>query len=239
MTHIRPLVWDSEAFGFTVARIENIDDPAAQLPVVQAQLIADGIALAYWEAPHGDEPSRLAALRNGSELINSRVLLDIGLTGQAASEPRTIVDPDPAQRCVLDELALASGWSSRFALDPRFPRPVFERLYRTWMENSLNGSFADAVIVAGEGDAIDGMVTVSAKGGQGQIGLFGVAATARGKGVGKKLLREALGWFAREGCARASVVTQGENEVALAIYQSCGFAISAHSDVFHFWNQQS
>jgi dTDP-4-amino-4,6-dideoxy-D-galactose acyltransferase len=238
--NFRILEWDSSAFGFAVARIEVLDHPVSQLPVAHLGLRKDRVTLAYWETPLGDPDCRRVADDCGGYLVNSRVLFETALGSAPAHHFFQILsEPNGIQLEALEKLALASGWMSRFALDPNFPNQLFEKLYREWWANSLNGQIADAILVSGEGDVIDGMVTVSARAGRGQIGLFGVDAAARGKGVGKKLLKDALDWFAINGCSTAAVVTQGENEAAMALYRSCGFTISRHDDVFHFWNHYS
>jgi dTDP-4-amino-4,6-dideoxy-D-galactose acyltransferase len=239
--YIDSLPWDSEAFGFSVARIGTLDDPQAQLPIARSQLVAGSIKLAYWQAPFGDPESRCAAAENFGDLINSRVELIVDIAGYSQEAPQfiSLQHPDAIQRAQLDALALASGWSSHFALDPKFPDSLFEKLYFAWLEKSLNGEIADEVLVSRTGDTIKAMVTVSARSAVGSIGLFSVAESARGKGIGKKLLHDSLVWFALQGCSAASVVTQGENEGALALYRSCGFKVKEHLDIYHFWNNAS
>lgn len=51
---------------------------------------------------------------------------------------------DPSE---LYELAIQAGVDSRYRLDPNFDSGEFERLYKTWIDNSLNGSIADYVLV--------------------------------------------------------------------------------------------
>jgi ribosomal protein S18 acetylase RimI-like enzyme len=204
-----------------------------------AELRERSIKLAYWEAPYEDTEARAIAAHLGGVLINTRLSFECVLETRVVPGPiRTVRAPTSKQYDALIDLALAAGWSSRFALDPRFPRAKREKLYRAWLDNSLNRTIADAVIVDGEGEAIDAMVTVAARGETGQIGLFSVAETARGRGLGKALLRDALNWFAQQGCARARVVTQGENAGAVALYRSCGFIPVSYANVFHFWNQK-
>jgi GNAT superfamily N-acetyltransferase len=79
------------------------------------------------------------------------------------------------------------------------------------------------------------MITVSADASVGEIGLFGVAAEARGKGIGSALLADAMRWFAAKGCTVARVATQGENRAAREVYRRAGFALQRLVNVFHFW----
>lgn len=234
------LEWDSHAFKFAVARIESLPDPAIELPLICEELRNNSIVLAYWEAPAGDGDSRVAAITNGGRLINTRMIFKSDLPFRPMRRAfKTVNDPNNEQLSTLVALAQASGWSSRFSLDCQFPKLLFEDLYRSWMENSLSGRIADAVLVSENGGGIEAMVTVAAHDGHGEIGLFSVAEAARGRGVGKKLLADAMDWFISKGCSTASVVTQGENSAAIALYQSCGFSVTARYDVYHFWNHYS
>ena len=135
----------------------------------------------------------------------------------------------------LHDLALQSGEQSRFRLDPAIPEERWASLYRHWMDESLAGKQADAVLVRRREGAIAGMITVSADATGGEIGLFGVAGEARGQGVGSTLLADAMGWFAANGCVTARVATQGENQAARAVYQRAGFGLQRLVNVFHFW----
>jgi ribosomal protein S18 acetylase RimI-like enzyme len=60
---------------------------------------------------------------------------------------------------------------------------------------------------------------------QGYLQRIAVHPGARGRGWGHALVADALGWLWRHGADRVYVNTQLENEPALALYESCGFAI--------------
>ena len=233
----RRLKWDSETFGFDVVRIEGITHPSTQLAEIVRKFRREPVQLAYWDWPSADSTGRTAAISLGGALINTRAVLTAdALAGCPSDTTNIIVTPSIPQLEMLEALALASGGRSRFALDPHFPKERFEKLYRCWMANSLDGSFADAVIVAPDDDTISGMITVSATDRHGKIGLFAVAPEARGKGIGRQLLNKALGWCSVHHCAKVSVVTQGDNVAALALYRAAGFHLNECYDVFHFWN---
>ena len=69
-------------------------------------------------------------------------------------------------------------------MDPTFPRPAFHALYTKWMENSVAGKAADAVLIARDGceGRVVGMVTVKMSEAISQIGLLAVAETHRRRG---------------------------------------------------------
>jgi ribosomal protein S18 acetylase RimI-like enzyme len=69
----------------------------------------------------------------------------------------------------------------------------------------------------------------------GRIGLFAVAESARGHGVGTALIRAALGWFSDERRSRVTVVTQGRNVRGQRTYERCGFTTRSVELWYHYW----
>ena len=200
-------------------------------------LRSNGARLAYWQVDAEDAVSNRAAERCRGLLVNMRAEYSSAVTADASGLTSDMMGSAVAEgdRVRLHDLALQSGEQSRFRLDPAIPEERWASLYRLWMDESLAGAKADAVLVRRREGAIAGMITVSADASNGEIGLFGVAAEARGQGVGSALLADAMRWFAANGCATARVATQGENRVARAVYQRAGFGLQRLVNVFHFW----
>ena len=135
----------------------------------------------------------------------------------------------------LRELAFASGIHSRFRVDPDMPLRCFETLYETWIQRSTRREIADEVLVCGALERVEGMITIRLDGATAHIGLIAVEAQARGKGLGKGLIRAAESWVVERGASRMEVVTQGANSEACALYERCGYRIGAEEDVYHLW----
>jgi dTDP-4-amino-4,6-dideoxy-D-galactose acyltransferase len=135
----------------------------------------------------------------------------------------------------LRALAVASGASSRFMLEERLPAGKAAELYERWMDNSLTGALAAKVLVAVRAGAVVGMVTVGERAGAADIGLIAVDEAARGGGVGGALVAAALAWGRSAGLDQATVVTQGHNRAACALYERCGYAVRDTVQVYHAW----
>ena len=155
--------------------------------------------------------------------------------GLIAKRPQTIDMPDSDVVDELDKLAIQGGLYSRFKIDPHFKQEQFERLYKLWMENSINKKIADDILIIRKNDAITGMVTVGKKNEKGIIGLIAVDSKERGKGLGTLLIDAAKSWFVAQGCQIAIVVTQGRNKAACKLYEKCGFHVSKIENYYHFW----
>lgn len=135
----------------------------------------------------------------------------------------------------LIELALLSGKHSRFFVDERF-RPDFERLYYTWLKNSLNKSIADRVFIAPSGERIRGFVTCRANNQSGTIGLIAVNSNFQGQGFGKSLMAATEDYYLGKNISDATVVTQEQNTTARQFYSKCGYTKVKTETIFHWWS---
>lgn len=252
-TSINHLEWDSDHFGFSVARIAA-DATDEQLQASLAEARARRYRLVYWAtAPDRAPPPRLLTDFDG-RIVDRKVTFARPLPpgGQPAeSSSGVTIAPFTENECSPDliDLAIAAGAYSRFAADPQIPRDKFERLYRIWIERSVSGEIADAVLVASaspsEGrvgaqsvaneSSIAGMITVTVKHVVGNIGLVAVAETHRGRGIGARLIDAAHHWMAARGAAKTTVVTQAGNAPACRLYERAEYAIQQAENYYHFW----
>jgi mycothiol synthase len=67
---------------------------------------------------------------------------------------------------------------------------------------------------------------------EGEIAVLGVIPEARGIGLGRALLRWGVRYFGALGDATATLRVDGENESALALYRSEGFAVTRTRDLW-------
>ena len=213
------LDWDTDFFGFRVARVcgrrltaEEADRVTAwcrEQGVVCAYLLADvRLTYAVQPGPQGADPS-----------------------GEGAAIRPSRTDDVPALR----RIAQASFFDSRFYFDRRFPRRCCDELYATWIEKSCR-RWPESVLVADQGDGVVGFVSCEEDGaGAGRIGLAAVDAAARGQNWGRHLVQAALQWFHRCQTRVVLVQTQGRNRAAQRLYQKCGFVPHTVHHWYHRW----
>ena len=138
----------------------------------------------------------------------------------------------------LRRIAAASHRDSRFYHDRHFDRRRCDALYAGWIETSCADPAGVVLVAAAAGPAgppagyVTGTIGAD---GEGRIGLFAVAADARGRGVGSALIAAVLDWFAGRGADPVSVVTQGRNVRAQRLYQRFGMRIRSVELWFHRW----
>ena len=245
MTTYQLLPWDSDFFGFKVARIlaKNLGTPA--LKEILGALREENVVLSYWAADPDDEDSARAARECRGFFVDRKVTFALEtaalrqrlplLASTALVEEFTGGIPTPE----LEALAVQAGEYSRFRVDPRIPEDRFLELYRLWIRKSVTGELAEKVLVVrNEAGTVVGMVTAGDKDGRGDIGLLAVADSVRGRSFGVGLVAAAQQWALDRGYSTAQVVTQGDNVAACRLYEKCGYHIDRVEHIYHFWSAE-
>jgi ribosomal protein S18 acetylase RimI-like enzyme len=237
---LHQLPWDSENFGFPVARLAgDLDDVSLRDGLSRAGQA--GFRLVYWPADHGREvpPEVLATF--GGLLVDRKATFGTTL---GETNPPNLPDgyrvaeyPKGPPSLRMVELSFAAGWSSRFFVDPSFPLDRFQFLYETWIARSTQREMAGTVfaVYAPSDPEPVGMITVSVQAGVGSIGLVAVHADYHGKGLASVLMKAGHRWMGASGATRATVVTQLENAGACGLYRRFGYSILTLQDFYHFW----
>lgn len=238
---VRILDWDSKFFGFVVASIDDpyLDDRGLEDALDHSR--SRGARLVYWSANAQRDGTMIDRL--GGTLADRKTTYAVDLRANAkVFEPPRIsakarVGPaDPSKdRAALESLAVQSGASSRFAVDPKFPHGLFVALYERWIRKALEKDMADEVLVIREGSELAGMVTLGDHEGRGDIGLIAVDARYRGNHYGEALVRASQRWFVQHEYTHGRVVTQGTNAAACRLYEKCGYAVESERFFYHFW----
>jgi len=237
---LQQLDWDSEFFGFRVGRLVGPFETVAALSDALQAAAENGIRLVYGAFDHKDNASHHIALAVGGRFMDAKRTYELDLT---RIQPTWInieeADDDAHSHRQLRNLAWQAAEFSRFRLDGALPEGSWERMYSLWMQNSVTGKLADAVLVERGDGRIIGMTTVSYRGKCGQIGLFAVDLKWRGRGIGRQLLDAAIQRCRAAGCEKLQVVTQGNNLAACRSYELAGFHLIDEQDIFHFWIERS
>ena len=229
------LPWDSELFGFQVARLHPECVTGERLSKAIENLQAEGIRLAYANLPWSDDTARALLDRVGASMVDRKILFKKCLSAPFGTPKGVGIWPDLKCTPELEALALTSGHLSRFLRDPKVPGHVFPNLYIQWIQRSVRREIADAVLVAKEAGVLAGMVTLAVDGDLGNIGLIAVAEGYWGRGIGRRLMVAAEAFCAARKSKWLNVVTQGANQAACALYTSCGFALAEEYAVYHIW----
>ncbi|MFN7901027.1 MAG: GNAT family N-acetyltransferase [Synechococcaceae cyanobacterium] len=130
-------------------------------------------------------------------------------------------------------LVYLSGHLSRFRIDPFLPVGSFERLYRTWIANTLERA-PRATIVASyaEGRAV-GMITAEWDQDTCSIGLLAVNPSYQGLGIGTQLLKHVERLSADKNIFSLEVKTQLSNTGAQTLYLKNAFSEVHRTFLYH------
>jgi dTDP-4-amino-4,6-dideoxy-D-galactose acyltransferase len=237
------LQWDTEFFGKRIARVH---EHRLTLPLVN--LIFDWCAqhkidCLYFLADSDHAETTRLAEDNGFRFMDIRLTFQQKLgkpDGYNYRQPDDIIVRTARHEDVaaLEAIARISYTDTRYYYDPCFSDELASALYQTWIKRSYEG-YANIVFVAEIESHPIGYIScnLSQDTMQGQIGLIGVAAAARGRGVGWLLVNCALRWFAEQGVSEVKVVTQGRNIAAQRMYQRSGFLTHTVQLWYHKWFQ--
>jgi dTDP-4-amino-4,6-dideoxy-D-galactose acyltransferase len=233
------LPWDSNFFGFPVARIIPTELVSDFMPRILKWCNEKSVKCLYFLSAGSSQESIRVAQRFGFELVDIRV--ELNLKKRHAPRTEAIAAPirpfEAADLPVLENIARRAHTDSRFFGDPRFPRAAAEELFTTWIRRDCGG-FADKVWVALNPQKTPGgylSCRFDSPSHIGRISLFAVSDDQKGGGVGKRLVHQALAWLAEQNAVEARVVTQARNIPAQRLYQACGFRTMDVKFWFHKW----
>lgn len=218
---IRKLEWDSQFFSLNIGEWQDgTDDFSATFDVI------------YVKSTNSVSPEIEGYKKTFGE---RKVIFVKKLSDRTGTSANVRIANKADDVNTLYELAYESGKYSRFRLDERFSLNNFEKLYRAWIDNSINGSFADEVLVYEEESHIEGLVTFKKNSDNAVIGLIAVSPDRQGKGIGKKLLETVEQRLVQDGIYELRIPTQMENEAACTFYTKLGYTIAETTHIMHYW----
>lgn len=227
------LEWDSTFFGSRIARVTEPALTEADAAAVEDWCQQERIDCLYWLIDAGDLPSIRVAEQHRFQLVDIRMTLRLAVPAQIDDSIASLHLASAEDLAALQAIARVAHTDSRFFADERFPRQRCEELYAVWLERDMREG---ALWVADADGQPEGYITCRIReDGIGQIGLLGVGAQARGRGIGANLVKQSVRWFREQGMDTVVVVTQGRNARAQRTYQHAGFVTDHVQIWFHRW----
>jgi len=236
MNEMKELSWDTHFFGFGVGKVIAHNLTSKLLEKIIQQMKDHNYKLVYCFVDPNDSLSNKSLKAENFELVDEKVTYVMGIIENEKKLPSNInsIINNPINEKLLS-LALLSGEYSRFKIDKHFPRHTLERLYKKWLENSLNREIAKDVLVYIEDDKEVGFLTLGEKNRRADIGLLAVNKYYRGKGIGTKLIHSACYIASKMNFTQIQVVTQKSNEGACIFYEKVGFTKDRIDNIYHIW----
>jgi dTDP-4-amino-4,6-dideoxy-D-galactose acyltransferase len=235
------LDWDTEFFGFPIARAvgRRLDEPAAD--AIDAWCEAHGIRCLYFLAdPHDPETARIASER-GFRHVDDRIRLTHSL--DRLDGPASTAEIRDARRGDVDrlaEIASVSHTDSRFFADPGFPRDRCAEMYERWVANAVADPVRPVRVPVIDGRAVGYQVISPPDEDRiGRLEILAIDEEARGAGIASQLLLHSLEWCAEQGAAGVVTITQGRNTASLEVHRRVGFSDEIEGLWHHRWYDEN
>lgn len=233
MSGVYNLVWDSLFFGYSVGKIDLSVTDKNLLSRILNESKVGGYKLIYVFLPYSETLSDDFLREYNGLLADIKVIYQCRIKDVA--ESAVMLEEYDGSADGLYPLAYASGAYSRFLTDKNFSKEFFYRLYRKWIDNSLNKQLADKVFVYRDGGMIAGFVTLKFCENGGSIGLIAVDRAFRGMSIGSCLIDSCKKCVLNNDVKILSVATQLNNNIACSFYEKNGFVKSQIMNIYHFW----
>ena len=237
------LDWDTEFFGYRIARLNGTRLEPVLLKAVFDWCKAQNIECLYFLAETNDPQTVWLAEEHNFNLVEIRITLERSLLDwnpetrpRAAEEGVSIRDVEQADIPVLQEIARSSYVDSRYFFDRHFTEENWRSYYATWIKKSCTGG-ADLALAAVKDGEVIGYITglIDKENNTGIYELTGVNESARRSGVGQELFRSGLDWYARNNVPSIWVATQGRNVATQRMIQRHAFLTKSCQFYYHKW----
>ncbi len=237
------LEWDSDFFGYRIARVNSYKLDADNLRDIHSWCQANQIDCLYFQAGSDDAATIRQAEDNGFRLVEIRLIMERKLDdwrpeSRAHDAPGVLIRPARDEDLpVLIKIAANSYLDSRYYFDPCFSQDKWQAFYSTWVKQSCSGGADLAIVAEINGQAV-GYITGNIDKSDASLGIYeltGVEPQARRSGVGQELFRSGLDWFSQHGVHHVRLATQGRNIQTQRMVQRNGFITQACRIYYHKW----
>jgi dTDP-4-amino-4,6-dideoxy-D-galactose acyltransferase len=230
------LQWDSDLFGFKIAKIVFEDTLNDNFHELIHKLKENNVKLIYCFIKPGNSFSQKLIEKYKAFQVDEKITYTQNIENkEIIVNPNIIVYKKGKINSKLISLAIQSSEYSRFRIDKHFPENSCDKLYAQWITNSVKNIFDNAVYVYQEDDNIKGLVTLKDKPDAGTISIIGVDKGERGKNIGTELIHAAFFHYKQMNLSKIDVVTQKANQPACKFYEKNGFKIEFIENIYHIW----
>lgn len=237
--NIEPLKWDTEFFGYPVAKISLNKNGSGNLDFLFRQLESDNYRVTYFFVPPEEKGIISRILNKGGILVDQKTTFTKTSEKHNKFSDNIIEFQGEEINEKLIQLVLESGIYSRFRTDVNFKNKEYERLYIEWLDKSVKKKIAFKIFLAIKESDIIGITTVGVKENQADIGLVAVCESSRGQGIGYNLIQSADNAAFELGLKEIKVVTQLQNKRACHLYEKCNFQIENVTNIYHYWQKNA
>lgn len=231
MKDIKVLSWDTNFFGYKIARYMSQEIEKEQISNLNLHAREEGIKCLYFLASLTCHETTLLLEKNQFHLMDIRVTLskniqknDMKYKLEFASEKDVIE---------IQRISKGAYVFSRFYFDSLL-RDKAALFFDVWIENSLKG-WADCNLILKVNNKIGAFLTAHVAGEELNIGLVGVSKECRGQGLGHQVLEMLESWAIDKKIKKINVTTQARNVSAMRLYEKAGYRVVDTKAWYHKW----
>jgi ribosomal protein S18 acetylase RimI-like enzyme len=237
------LEWDSEHFGFPIARVngDSLDHETAE--AIDDWCRDQGIRCLYFLAQADDAESARIAAERGYRVVDERLTIRHPLD-QPPLVPKEVAggwrirDATEDDLETLCEIAARSHRNTRFYFDGGFPAERCDELYREWVRRGLRDEARQLRVPEREGELAGyQVIRPPAPGGEGVLDILALDDRHRGRGIGRLLLSDSLAWLDARGAPAVLTVLQARNVASVRLHERVGFLTERVEIWHHRWYQ--
>ncbi|MDP3913237.1 MAG: GNAT family N-acetyltransferase [Bacteroidota bacterium] len=235
--NINYLEWDSSFFDLKIGKVLYLEknNSSSEIDEILTKSQNENYDLIYLIGNQNLKIESSLLLKHNGQLVDKKVIYEKEIITNLYEYDDVEEYKDVSVVKELEKLAFESGKFSRFRKDTNFKNTDFERLYKLWMQNSVNKQIADKIFILKREINIVAMITLKITSNCGTIGLLAVNSSEKGKGFGKKLIGASQNYLFENEIRKLNVATQLNNKIACSFYEACGFRIKDINNIFHFW----
>ena len=233
------LPWDSEWFGFPVARVLGNSLTVERAKHIDVWCRNNRVRCLYFLSRSDDSQTINTAQDLGYRLTDVRMTFDREVASVADFQIRPgIRKARPDDFSSIKRLARMVFRDSRFYFDTNFPIDRVHAMFERWVERAMEEASHQHVLVSTDAqDQVSGFLLfgIDPATKASDLALLAVAPTARGKGLARQLIEASFDEIVKAGVDRVTVVTQGRNVSAQRLYQRIGFLTQSVQFYYHKW----
>ena len=231
--------WDSNLFGFPIARIYARDLTEVRLRKILQRAKEENIEVVELFCDVSDDKSIASSEKLGFHLADVRITLKKN-PEEDMTEDRTLKDLifKKAGEADIDRLKTMSKGlfkDSRYYRYQKFDSNNTDLMFQIWVEKSVRGEFDDELYCLYNETDILAFCSLKYKGNAASIGLLGINSAYRGKGLGSLVLKRVFQLLYKRRVTDVVVITQGKNSSALHLYQKSGFCVAVLTLCYYKW----
>lgn len=236
-TKFQFLDWDSNFFGFKVAKVSSSLTNEDEFHSLEQLLKENNVRLVYLFVEPGTKMDTLLQSKDVF-LADEKVTYSktINLKSDIIVDENIQLNDEKQVSEKMLEIAIQTSEYSRFRIDEKLPQNSFKELYFKWIQNAVNDKENGKLFVYKDEDTLKGLIYLKEINEKiGSISLIGVDQGYRGEQIGSKLIHQCDAYFKSIYKEEVQVVTQKANELACRFYEKNGFIVKDVTNVYHWW----